>query len=561
MHLLPSGRLPEAHLARAKFMPALVTFLILGTLSTLWSLASPLMSIPDEPSHTTKAVAVARGQLQAQDSGKQGDPAIVKVPGYVADLGSQLCFAFKSNVSASCSPDIDGQNKALVSAPTTAGNYNPLYYLLVGLPSRLLSGAPALYGMRIASGLLSAIFMTMAITAARRMRHGQWPFIASVVGLTPMALYLTGSINPNSLEIVTTAAFFLNLCLVFENSKSLSTMRAPLFAVGVSGAVLANTRALSLLWLALAFFVAVIAFGWKPLVDVLRNKFGVATAGVAVLGCAAGLGWLLVADSFKSLGGIPSQVTPDQAFVTMLDRTFDYAGGYIGLMGWLDTPSPAGVLIFWHFAFAALVLAALTSRPRTNRWLLVPPIVGIILLPPILQSQVIQELGYIWQGRYLLALVVLLLLACGMALRFHSFPLSGRAKSIGRWTLVAGVAAQFYAFIFTLRRYTVGLFAEHINWSEMWESVWQPPLTWQGLSIAYLLVLASGAVIAYRWLFPPAPTAMRTSGAAASPAKEQPAPVAGVSRFETAPLAAAKVETGRNRGVQLLDEGDRPDAP
>ncbi len=377
MHLSPPARLPVAHLGWAKFMPALVTFLILGTLSTLWSLASPLMSIPDEPSHTIKAVAVARGQLQAQDNGKQGDPAIVKVPGYVADLGSQLCYAFKSNVSASCSPDIDGHNKTLVSAPTTAGNYNPLYYLLVGLPSRLLAGAPAIYAMRIASGLLSAIFMTMAFMGALRLRHGQWPLVALVVGLTPMALYLAVGINPNSLEIVTTAAFFLNLCVALENSRSLEKTRAPLLAVGISGAVLANTRALSLLWLALAFVVAVIAFGWRPLVEILRSKLGTAMAGVAVLGCAAGLAWLVVADTFKSLGGIPSKVTPDQAFVTMLDRTFDYAGGYIGLMGWLDTPSPAGVLIFWHFAFAALVLAALASRPLRNRWLLVPAIIEL----------------------------------------------------------------------------------------------------------------------------------------------------------------------------------------
>ncbi|WP_282360468.1 MULTISPECIES: DUF2142 domain-containing protein [unclassified Arthrobacter] len=560
MHLQRSGRRPEVPLARTKYIPALVTFLILGTLSTLWSLASPLMSIPDEPAHTIKAAAVARGQLQTQESGKQGDPAIVKVPGYVAELGNQLCYAFKVQVSAACSPDINGQNTALVPATTTAGNYNPLYYLIVGLPSRLLSGETAVYVMRIASGLLSAVFMTMAIMAARQMRHGQWPLVAAVVGLTPMALYLAGSINPNSLEVVTTAAFFVNLCLALENSKSLAATRAPLIAVGVSGAVLANTRALSLLWLAIAFAVALIAYGWRPLAEILRSKFGVAMAGIAVLGCAAGLGWLVVADSFKSLGGIPSKVTPDQAFVTMLDRTFDYVSGYIGLMGWVDTLTPSGVQVFWHFAFVALVLAAVTSRPLRNRWLLVPVFIGVLVLPPILQSQVIQELGYIWQGRYLLALVVLMMLACGMALRFHSFPLSDRAKSIGRWTLVAAVAAHVYAFVFTLRRYTVGLFPEHVNWSEMWETTWQPPLTWQGLSIAYLITLTAGAVLLYRALFPKRHWRSRTFGAEARPMPQGSLPQPRASRLNAAAPAQAKVDGNRNGSVKVADEGDRRNA-
>lgn len=542
-------------------MPALAIFLILGALTTIWSLASPLMSVPDEPAHAIKAAAVARGQLDGQPSGKQGDPALVQVPGYFADLGLQLCYSFNPATTAACSPPINGENQVFAPALTTAGNYNPVYYVAVGLPSRALTGAPALYAMRIVSGLISAVFLTMAFTAARRMKHGQWPLIGCIVALTPMVLYLSGAINPNSLEIVTTAAFFLNLCLVFENAATLSRVRSGLWAVGLSAAALANTRSLSLLWLALAFVVALIIFGWRPLIAVVRSRLGLSMTALAALGCAAGLAWLVRADSLNSLGGIPSQVTPDQAFITMLDRTFSYTEGYIGLMGWLDTPAPKGVQMLWHFAIAAVLLGGLTSRSARSRWALALLLLGVVFLPALLQSQVIQELGYIWQGRYLLALVVLLILSCAVTLRCRNFSVSATTRSVGRWLLGAAVAAHAYAFVYTLRRYTVGIFPEHTNWSEMWESVWQPPLTWQGLSIAYLLVLTSGAVIAYRWLFPPVPTAMRTSGAAASPAKEQPAPVAGVSRFETAPLAAAKVETGRNRGVQLLDEGDRPDAP
>lgn len=506
MRSLPRGRRRTAVLDRPSAIPALVTFLILGTLTTLWALASPLMSVPDEPNHAIKAAAVARGQLQAQTSGNQGDPAIVRVPGYIADLGMKKCYAFDPAVTAACAPQIDAGNTALTTAGTTAGNYNPLYYLLVGMPSRLLAGAPALYAMRIVSGLISAVFLTMAFVAATRLKHGHWPLVASVVALTPMVLFLSGSINGNSLEIVTTAAFFLNLSVVLENASSLVRVRPQLVAAGISGAVLANTRALSLLWLTAAFVAALIIFGWRPFTAVLRDKLGLAMSLLTVLGCVAGLAWLVVADSFKSLGGTPSTIQPDLAFATMLDRTLDYANGYIGVMGWLDTPSPQGVQIFWHFAFVALLLGGLASRPVRGRWVILLIGLAVIILPPILQAQVIQELGYIWQGRYLLALVVLLLLVCGAAMRFRSFGRSQTAKSVGRWTLSLGVAAHFYAFVYALRRYTVGIVPERTNWTEMWEPLWQPPLTWQVLAALYLVALCAGALLVFRHLFGPGTT-------------------------------------------------------
>ena len=521
---------------RARLLLPVSIFLIIGTLTTLWSLASPLMSVPDEPAHAIKAAAVARGQMQAQTTGIQGDPAVVSVPAYFAELGNHTCTAFKPDVTAACAPRIDPANTAPVTAETTAGNYNPFYYLIVGLPSRLLAGAPALYAMRIVSGLMSAAFITMAFAAAARLRGSEWPVIASAVALTPMVLFLSGSINPSSLEIVTTAAFFLSLCVVFENYKSLSSVRAPMIAVGLSGAALANTRALALIWLAAAFIAALIIFGWRPLIAVVRNKLGLAMTLVVTLGCSAGLVWLVLADSLKSLGGTPSTITPDQAFAHMLDRTFYYVEGYIGIVGWLDTPAPAGVQIFWHFTLAAALISGLCCRPLRGRWAILLLLTAVLVLPPILQSQVVQELGYIWQGRYLLALVVLLVTVCGVTRRSESFQQSATAKSLGRLIIGSAVAAHLYMFVYALRRFTVGLVPLHTNWSEMAEPLWQPPLTWPWLSALYLVALSLGACLIYMHLFPvtnrgardnaPAEILLAVSseaGRAASPVRESAA--------------------------------------
>lgn len=508
-----SGQLPTLR-------NALLAFPIVALLSVIWAFASPLMSVPDEPDHAIKAAAVVRGELTGTSGGKQGDLTTVTVPRYIATLGEQTCYTFKPAETPACAPQLDSGARDLVRAPTSAGNYNPMYYALVGLPSRVMGGAPAVYLMRILNALLGSAFLAVAIGAAATMRRRFWPLVSCLVSITPMVLFLNGSINPNALEVVTTAALFMNLCVVFENYRHLNTVRINVVLVGVSGAVLANTRALSLLWLAFAVLAAVLVFGIKPLVRVLRDGLGIAMTGLLAIGCAASLGWLVVANSFNSLKGVPSTVTPDQAFVTMLDRTFDYSSGYIGIMGWLDTPAPAAVYVFWHFAFAALVLGGLTARPirgRLGLWIL---ILSIIILPPILQAQVIQEIGYIWQGRYLLALVVLLMLACGVAMRFRLSPRTPWSHSAARWLLVAAVGVHLYVFMYALRRYTVGL-QETTNWTEMFDTLWQPPLTWQGLTIAYLMVLTIGAVLIKRQFFSGQPVRFSTNTGDQSPMKLQ----------------------------------------
>ncbi|WP_461171825.1 DUF2142 domain-containing protein [Arthrobacter sp. Z1-9] len=520
------------------FLPVSI-FLILGALTSLWALASPLMTVPDEPAHAIKAAAVVRGQVQPQTEGPQGEPATVWVPAYFAELGPQTCTAFKPDLTAACAPPIDPESTAPTKAKTTAGNYNPLYYVLAGLPSRFMTGAPALYGMRIVSGLVSAAFLAMAFVAATRLRHSLWPVTASAVALTPMVLYLSGSINPNSLEIVTTQAFFLNLCLVLDKSKSLSTVRGPMVAVGLSGVALANTRSLSLIWLAAASFAALIIFGWRPFVAVLRNRLGLCMSVLVAAGCAAGLGWLVIADSLKSLGGAPSTTTPDQAFAHMLDSTFNYANGYIGIMGWLDTPAPSGVQIFWHLTFGALLLAALSGASFRSLAAILPIAVSAVLLPPILQSQVIGELGYIWQGRYLLALVVLLLVVCGVTQRNQSVRNSTRARSLAVWVLGGAVVAHLYVFLYALRRFTVGLMPLHTNWTEMAEPLWQPPLTWQGLSALYLIALLIGAVLIYRHLFP---------------ARDVPVSSVAISHSRAGAAERGKAATGRRSATSIPAE-------
>ena len=102
-----------------------LSFLSVFALTVLWSLASPLMSVPDEPAHTVKAAAVARGELLGETDGAQGSAMTVTVPEYIAATHEQTCYKHQRQIPASCAPGVGGST-GLVSAETTAGNYNPL---------------------------------------------------------------------------------------------------------------------------------------------------------------------------------------------------------------------------------------------------------------------------------------------------------------------------------------------------------------------------------------------------------------------------------------------------
>lgn len=119
-----------------------------------------------------------------------------------------------------------------------------------------MTGESAEYAVRAVSALMGATFLALAIGTASCMRRSFCPTTAALVAVTPMVLYLNGSINPIALEMFTMASHF---------SKCMS---------GVSGAVLANTRALSLIWLTAAVVAAVVLYGFKPMVAVARNRLG-----------------------------------------------------------------------------------------------------------------------------------------------------------------------------------------------------------------------------------------------------------------------------------------------
>jgi hypothetical protein len=485
-------------------------FVLFAALGTLWALATPLMAYPDEPSHTIRAAAVVRGQVAVEPGQSFGNGVHVQVPSQIANLEAQKCFAFYRDRTADCAPEIPAGDTFDAIGVTSAGTYNPLYYWVVGLPSLVMTGAANIYAMRIVSVVASALFYAAAFKALGQLRKPTWPTLAASVSVTPMILFLSSGINPNSIEIAATMAAFCGLLAVLDNSNKLQTVVPAIFTVGASAAVLANTRSVSLVWLFCAVVTAGLFFRWAQVRLLLTNRYFLGASGLAAVGVVLGLVWILVGmNAPPSSGTAPvgianplPGVPPYRAFLTMLDRTFDFISQYVGVVGWLDTPVPQAAIAYWSLLFIALLLLTLLAKPRKLLWAALFAVGALALVPAVLQASLVATVGFFWQGRYNLPLVLIVLVAAGMALRTQHFPRGPKSRAVARIFIVTAVVAHLISFLYVLRRYVVGI-EEVSNWQTMIsQPSWQPPLGWLGVTVLYALVLALAAQRFYAYLYP-----------------------------------------------------------
>jgi hypothetical protein len=451
-------------------------FLVLMSLSSAWTFATPLMGAPDEPAHVIKAAAVVRGELTGRKMPEGGAFQLVTVPAGIGYYDTFGCFAQKSDTPPSCVPPFSGDRTALADARTSAGNYNPLYYAVVGLPSLVHNGAAAVYGMRLVSALLSCLFLAAAFSALSRLPRRKWAVTATAAAMTPMVLFLNGAVNPNSLEYATAAALLANLILLLERSSDHGAYRRYVPVITAAACVLANTKGLSLLWLALMAGTAGILGTWPQIKALSRNAWVWAGTAAIGLSCAFAVYWIARHDSLSSDPFEAAGSSPLSAAVIMLDRTLLYSTGYVGQFGWLEVPAPTGAFVLWLGLAAMLVLATVVLARGRGRIATIFLFAALLLLPPLLQAQAVGTMGIVWQGRYILAVFVPLLLVCGVALdRMDARGFSPRAAPILHATAIVLAVFHFWTFLQTLQRYATGWTSDS-RWIDMFTAPsWQPP--------------------------------------------------------------------------------------
>ena len=505
----------------------LVTWLLFSALAALWSVATPLAASPDEPAHIVKAASVVRGAFNNTDKGKG---ALVEVPQYIAWTHAQTCTAFNAEATAACIQDAPGDLTEIVDSTTTAGRYNPVYYLIVGSPSLVFENAGGIYAMRIVSGVLVSVFLALTVMVLAGWRARTLPVIAFGAAMTPMVFFLTGSVNPNALEVAATlAAFTAVTAVIVRPNPALLAQRATIIAV--AGVIAANTRAISPLWVAIALLVPFILASREQIRGLVRSRPVIISASVVVVGAAAALLWLrltnTVATSSEAGGEAPevpyAGSSPITGFALMMLKFSQHLHEMIGVFGWLDTASPAEVYALWGLFFGGLVIAAVVVLRGRQLIFALVLIVAVPIVPALVQAAFITSGGWIWQGRYALPVLVIALVGLGIMLADPFAGLARRTRVIlTSFAAAIWLVCQVLAFVTALQRYTVGASG---SWFEMvLEPQWQPPGGVVLVLLAFLAVASLTTVLAFRW-------------ALGSPDEGEPADLAA----EKTPDAAASV--------------------
>lgn len=468
-------------------------------LSAAWSALTPLGGAADEPNHVINAASVVRGQLQDPLPGYEDHPTtrdwkVVELPEayrYVQLLPN--CFAYEPDVPASCQdplPEGADRPTALVSS---AGRYNPTYYAMVGLPTLLPDTTLALYLMRLLSSLWCATFLVAGVRALDRLPAPRALRAGLLVALTPGALYLMSTINPNGLEVA--VAVSLWACLIALTCAPGADPARPasppagagglLIQAGISAALLSTLRPITPVW-ALAVVALGLALAGRPrLTALLRHRAALAVAALGLITVAWVLGWMLTRPSpvEDGVAQLPEVDELGGALVVLAEHADDLYLQAVGNFGWLDNPSPDVTLALWTVVAAmTLVLGwALGARHRGDRWpgapagtlLLAPPWRTVLLLtalvwavvPLVMTLPYLEAYGILWQGRYTYALQVGAGLLLGLGLSSaasHDAPLAPRATAVVLarvlpWLAVAVVVLHAAALWSAALRWGVGL--------------------------------------------------------------------------------------------------------
>ena len=475
-----------------------VAWVLLSIASALWALATPIGAAPDEPAHVIKAASVVRGTLVGL-RGPNGQTT-VDVPQYIRFTQAQTCFAFASDVTADCSLPVPHDSNVSVKAVTTAGLYDPLYYALVGWPTLIAHDQSGIYWMRIVSGVIVSAFLALGLYLISKWKRPTFAIIGFATAVTPMVLFLGGTVNPNSLEVAATlCAFIAMLALVLDPDPAHVGRRAVILAVATS--VAANMRGLSLLWLAIVLLTPLLLLRRPQLAALLRTRAIRVAIAVMAAASAAALVWLATTNSIGASIQDPSVpanapgigTSPLLGFIWTANQTFEYGQAIIGNFGWLDTPVPVGVYFLWA-ALIGGVVAGVIAIVR-GRALLVTGVLllAVLLLGPLLQAVYITKGGVIWQGRYLLPVFVCFVVCAAVMLgRSVTLP-TGIARRVVIMVTAAWALAQFIAFAAGLKRYASGLDA---GWQHLLTPAWTPPGGLLTLLSGYAVVaVALGALL------------------------------------------------------------------
>lgn len=479
--------------ARTFVVATLLAFATFGG----WLATTPLMASPDEPAHVVRAAAAAYGQITGSDSDDVAGAAEVLVPIAAAEAEDLTCMAFNPTESGACQEPLAEGDGSLVPGATTAELNLPTYYVLVGWPMLLLDGEASLWAMRLVSALLCSLCVGVAAMELRSLPRSRWAMTGLVASATPMTVWLAGAVNPNALEWAASVALLALLLALGRTDASRGVTAMRLVLTVVMAALLVSGRPVTLAWLLLVVVAGLLLADPPRLSALLRRR--TTWVAVAAAGVYAGLAaWWSVAippryDDYAPPAPGIGQPFAD-GFRLVWSDTVYYWRELVGVFGWKDTNVPEISAVGYGVVLLGIVLAAAALTRGRTRIALIGATLSMVLAPAILQGLLVTEVGYIWQGRYMVAVLGVLLVIAGVAL--DELPAASAAARLQAMALLVCAAASLWTFMTVVRRFTTG---DDVGFAQAYlEPEWTPLLGTFGTTALVAVCLVATTLVLLR---------------------------------------------------------------
>ncbi len=484
-------------------------FALWSLVGIAWAAATPPVTGPDEVEQARRAAAVVRGELIG--TRQAGVPPLVvdvAVPDTYGEASVDHWRCFLGPLvdgspqrplplpPSTCPPISSSQE--LVTVQTVQYRGQPFFYAWVGLGT-LAPGVTGMYLMRLLSIVPVAALLASASRSLREAGRGQLASLALAVTVTPMVLYLAASTNPSGLE--TAAAITAWTAGLVLADPAVPVGRRRLARFGVALALLALARGLGPLFAACVLAGVAVVAGWRRTAELGRRRDVWVWAGVLAVAVALSSAWLAHLQRHYAL---PDR--PGTGWSTALGYLPWYLRQAVGVFGTNDGalhPVVAGAWVAVAVAVIAAGWVRATARARLASGLVLAAGLAIqvtaegLSVPPI---------GFFWQGRYALPLLVgaVLVAACSPPRHPEASAAStaGRGWSMGLMAVATAGATlaivHLLAFLTVLRRYTsrgpgsLGLA------DALFDPRWQPPVAPLGLLVLFAATVAGALAMVLR---------------------------------------------------------------
>ena len=470
----------------------LAAFLLVATFSTAWSMVTPPAGGPDEQYHAIKGAAVVTGQFTGRfDPVLGGGATFVEVSARWERLDHMPgCFAFHPEIPADCAGELDGPTGDK-DVRTRAGITPPFFHGMVGAPMHFMSTLDGFYLSRLIGSLVAAGMVATALTLAAAARS--WFLVGAVlVSWTPMAAFLSGVINPSSLEIsAATLLWVSGLLLVRPEGVPEWLQRRLVWFFAGAAIPFVLTRQPSPILLACIVAVLVVAAPWARVRALIADRRIWLPAGLVAAAAVGAVVWLL-ANPLGPGGDTAVVVYGRRDMITVPLRRLDIIyEQMIGVFGWLDTRPPSFVRLGWSAVIALVVVLGVAVGPRRLAVATGAATVVSLCFYVGLEGSLLRQTGPVFQGRYLLPLAMGIVMLAGRGVD-ESAP-ERRRRLLPALGVVVGItaAAQLVAIWFGARRFAVG--SDGAVWF-VGDARWQPDIP-QAVSLLVAVVAITGLMV------------------------------------------------------------------